>query len=368
MVNSNATNTNAVGDGGPSRPYHSIRDASWSLAINSVTGVLVAMLVLVVLDTSADFKAQQWWTGSLLGRLLDLGSAVAPWVLPMYVTTLLAALAVLILPDWQGRADAAPELEDELAPVRRAIGRAAGMVGPVFVVWAFAVLAAAFIPGVAVGEQSAGVLLTLPIVMVLTVLVSRAALGTLEQRLADVAASLSRVGRWHSQLTRLSYPDVWLAKRPVVTVTMIVLFTDVVGAAMLLLQHVHPAAVLILAVATVVAHALVVCVWAYRYREPDRLPRRTAAVFALVVLGLIASAYASGPWPVAAVGLAMLAVPALLYLPRWGGRQLLASTGMRSVEARLAGLKRRHEQLADALRHPADATPQQRAWRWFRRT
>lgn len=181
----------------------------WSTVAAVLPGLI--MWLTAEMQLGPDFveptRSDSWTAfGSVLQSALMACGSVASWVLPMYLTALSVALAVLVLPNWEERTESSrASASSNFAAVRRAVGTGTFVIGPLFAVWALWIVVGLATPGVSVGNDSAGVLLALPLLTVLTVLVSRAALGTLEQRLEDTKVALDLVVSRRNTVRRLSY-------------------------------------------------------------------------------------------------------------------------------------------------------------------
>lgn len=354
---------------------HTVRDAGRSLLWLSAIEFAGSALLLWYFSSSSEFSGRGLWSGTLLGAVLELSGAVAAWVVPLYVTVLVAALAVLVIPDWQRRHDEAvtTESEDELASVRRLIGRTAMWVGPAYVVWAAWVIVALCWPGVP-GGQNVGVLIALPVVLTLTLLVSRAALGTLAQRVADAASALDGARAWRYRVRALSYLQrasaqgnaAKAARWPVVIVAVVILAGATgafAGFARIDVGLAWAAAVL-----TLFLEGLAAASWASRYREQDGVTRKIFAVSTVVLLLILFGGMGSvsmqmGLWTptLAAV------LPAGVVLLRWRGKQLLAGTALRRLDERVVELEQKQLELASvtSAELPQPSRPNWRAG-WFR--
>lgn len=329
---------------------HTIKRSVIQVLFFSILWSLAGIVIVFVGETSRELRGPKLWSGALLDQILRGASTAAPWIIPLYVTALLAALAVLLVPDWQQR-DANRVAGDELAPVRRAIGSAALLIGPVFVVWGVGIIFAEFLPDVAMGDNAIGVLLALPLVLILTVFVSRASLGTLEQRLADAERERQIVAAWQVRVNRLSYsPRTWIGRHPVRIAALAVLIAGLAGAGLAFCTGVPSLRSALFLLLIVILQIMPISFWASRYREPSPATRRMTATYALLFLGFAVILSMALPWPLSVVALGAIAVPALVYLPRWGGKQLLASTAAGAVSRRSALVNEHHARIQQALR------------------
>lgn len=329
---------------------HTIKRSVIQVLILSTLWTLFGSMIVFVGETSRELHGPKFWSGPLLDQILRGASTAAPWIIPLYVTALLAALAVLLVPDWQQR-DANTVAGDELAPVRRAIGSAALLIGPVFVVWGVGIIVAAFLPDVAMGDNAIGVLLALPLVLILTVFVSRASLGTLEQRLADAERERQIVDAWQVHVNRLSYsPRTRIGRHPGRVATLTVLVAGLAGAGLAFYTGVPSLRSALFLLLIVILQIMPIYFWAARYREPSPATRRMATTYALLFLGFAVLLSMALPWPLSVIALGTIAVPALVYLPRWGGKQLLASAAADAISRRSALVDEHHARIQQALR------------------
>lgn len=310
------------------RPLTSVRHATNAFILNTVLLALVVSVLLAAVVSLAKWDATHFMT-----QLATVTGAAAPWVVPVYITALVAALAVLILPDWQGRANEDAEAVEERATVRRAIGSGAYFVGPAYALWVLFAAVAALWPRVPVGAN-AGVALAWPIVLMLTVLVSRAAVGTLEQRHKDAAQLVEALTEWRSWVEDRAYSRDSRGRLVALGTLVIVVALAAVSASLVSAygwQAGTAALVLLL-----LLHASAGGMWATRYQVVSPTLRRSLATgSALFLSAPTAAIVASGELPYAAMFAVGVAVPAAVYLVPWGGRQLLAATALGPLARRL---------------------------------
>lgn len=210
---------------------------------------------------------------------------------------------------------------------------------------------AAFLPGVSMGDQGIGVLVALPLILVLTVFVSRASLGTLEQRMADVDKERRKVSSWRSRVKQLTYSsETWIGRQPARATVLVVIVTVVAGVGLLLWAGVSPGDAAALTIATLVLHCGAAGLWASRYREVDAFFRRSSTCGVLIFLPACALLYTVVSGPAAPISVGMVIAPAVFYLPRWGHKQVLAATGQPRLDALYAELDASYAQLQQALR------------------
>lgn len=310
------------------RPLTSVRHATNAFILNTVFLALVTSLLLAAVVSLA-----QWDPTHFMTQLMAVTGAAAPWVVPVYITALVAALAVLILPDWQGRANEDVEAVEERATVRRAIGSGAYFVGPAYALWVLLVAVAALWPRVPVG-QNAGVALAWPIVLMLTVLVSRAAVGTLEQRHEDAAQLVEALTGWRSWVEDRAYSRSSRGRPMALGILLIVAALAAAGVS-LVFAYGWPAGVAALML-LLLLHATAGGMWAARYQVASPVLRGCLATgSALFLVAPTAAIVASGELPYAPVFAVGVAVPAAVYLVPWGGRQLLAATALGPLARRL---------------------------------
>lgn len=339
-------------------PMTSVSHAARFALVMTATGMLITAPVIGLAQASGIGGARP-----VLDQLLALTGSAASWVVPLYVTALVAALAVLVLPDWRERAS-----ESDFATVRRLIGQAAFWAGPAFAVWGVWILVAAILPGVAVGANG-GVILALPVVLVLTVLVSRAAVGTLEQRLADAIDQEEAWREWRARVRTMairtgdrsaSWP-LWLVAGAIVAITIAGAWVDI------LLENSWSFMILYGAV-----HVYAATLWAARYFTASRASRIVLAILTLALVGVMTAGGVllvvlwsfQGHFDVGWIEVGVAVLPALVYLVPWRGKRLLAGPSLRYVQRSwmaAAALRRELQSAHDGI-YAAPA----RRWRGFR--
>ncbi|WEK13233.1 MAG: hypothetical protein P0Y48_12340 [Candidatus Microbacterium phytovorans] len=319
-----------------------MRHATNAFVLNTVALALVVSLLVAAVVALA-----RWDPTRFMRQLTTVTGMAAPWVVPVYITALVAALAVLTLPDWQGRANDDVEAVKERATVRRAIGSAAYFVGPAYAVWVLLAVVAALWPRVPVGDNG-GVALAWPIVLMLTVLVSRAAVGTLEQRHEDAAQLVDTLTIWRRRVNVRAYPKTSLGRSLTLVALIVVAPLTGVGVALLAAYgwRVGMASVILL----LLVHTVAVSMWAARYQVASRPTRRFLATGSSLFLAApTAAIVSSGGLPYAPVFAVGVALPAAAYLVPWGGRQLLAATALQPLDRRLRNATEYRNRCAEQL-------------------
>ncbi|WP_156138658.1 hypothetical protein [Microbacterium mangrovi] len=233
----------------------------------------------------------------------------------MYLTALVAGLAVVILPNWRDPHAKDRVLPAEAAELRSAIGLASAFSAGVFMSWALWVLFAYLVPGITPGGSGMGVLLAAPAILLVTLFASRASIGTVEQRLRAAASTLRQARRTRDRIERWTImsggqPAKW--RRPV---TISILTLPFIAPFLIAASGWTPFNVAF--AESVLAATVVVAAWMWwlALRQDGLLERIAIRSFA-ILLGIysVASAAGLGMWGTLAAG-AVLLIPPLVLFP-----------------------------------------------------
>lgn len=329
-----------------------MRGAMAQVAVLAAAGLLVSILLAYTAGTrSGPFDGSA--AADVVNEVLRAASAASHWVIPMYLSALIAGLAVMLLPDWRERQEHGAFLPRDVAEVRRTIGSAARVIAAGFFVWAAWVAIAFIVPGLTSGPDGVGVILAAPPVLILALFASRAALGTVQQRLRDACWALSQSRRALARVRRLT---IYAGGRPaqwpvwvVVGVTGVAIGTPI---GLAVAGHAPLLRTIGAAVGGLICVGAAVALWAVRYRSTSRLERGwlggVCGLLTVMGVGFVVSG--SSSWVSATAGV-LAAMPVLVVVAKWRGKQLLAGTATPALQRKASAATERFLMIGSAVKH-----------------
>lgn len=327
-----------------------IRNAVIEVSVFAAAGMFVTALLAYSAAGATTFSSSRY--SQVINAALAAAGDAAPWVFPMYLSALIAGLAVVLLPDWRRREEEGTLLPADAAEIRRAIGLVSRVIAALFLVWAAWVVIAYLIPGLTPGGAGAGVLLASAPTVVLAVFASRAARGTVAQRLRDTYGALLKTRR---AFARIMATAIMTTGRPAKWPTALVTIATgacIIAPVILAVLRLAPIAPTITAAITAgLFITAAIWLWRTRQRSTGRVERGLIAVIAVaaVLVGAVTAAAATPTWVAILAGLLAL-TPAVIVFPNWRGKQLLAGTAVGYITSKLANDRRAFVELARAAK------------------
>lgn len=328
------------------------RTAVLAACLLGATGYVSSALYALALSASSPAE-----TRNLVNRVLAEIGGAAPWLLPMFLSALIAGLAVALVPGWSGRHETRGKTS-ESDDLRLFVGYMCLAIAGLFFAWALWIVTAWAVPGLTPSPSGAGTLVGLLLVGVLATLGARASRGTLAQRYLDARRTRFRLLK---RRKRTRAQTIFVGTRPARWPVRLMLLLSVLGIAALvpltLLGRLSLSQAFT-AFGTVIVFVLLplaLCIRSFSDLEIHQFTTNVVAGTAIAYAAVMTLVASGLDW-VGVVAAAAVLSPVVATVP-WRGKFLFASLGHAPLKKAIASNDEEIRTLRQHLEHQKNSPP-----------